>query len=58
MTTICNNCEDYKEFTARINAIISLQNVRQGKSNLLGDDYKYFKFCPWCGEELEIVEGE
>lgn len=46
-------CDDYLPMVQKINNIIELQSVRTGNLNLLGEDYKHFVYCPWCGDKLK-----
>ena len=48
-------CAEWAENLPKINSPIMLQSIRSG------GDYQYdglaFRFCPWCGCELEDYEG-
>ncbi len=58
MTRGCG-CEDWKAFMPRLDGIVSLmvaRNPQQGQP--LGDDWKVFNLCPWCGEELREVDDK
>jgi transcriptional antiterminator Rof (Rho-off) len=47
------DCKDYVESTAQINYALTLAWAH-------GFNYsaKSFKYCPWCGKELEEKEEE
>ena len=45
------SCPDWKPQIEKVNAPIQLQSVRSGFRWKY--DGKPFKFCPWCGHELD-----
>lgn len=47
-------CPDFRENIDKINGPFVLQRARGG----VGYQGKRFKYCPWCGSELELEASD
>ena len=48
-------CPNWTEYIIRINNIVTFYGFRRGTLVPLGKDWKKFKYCPWCGRNLQEV---
>jgi hypothetical protein len=44
-------CADWIKYIPRLDELAALYYARK-KIQPLGDDWKYFEYCPYCGEKL------
>ena len=48
-------CDKWEKGIEAVNGPITLQSLRTNLSYQYPKEYE-FKFCPWCGKELEMKE--
>ncbi len=44
-------CDELTKHVSTLNSVIIGATLRLGY-NVLGDDWEYFKYCPWCGKKF------
>ena len=55
MSRICK-CKEFKPNIKRLDGVISFSTAYWGPAKQLGENYVFFKYCPWCGKKLEEIK--